>query len=106
MREGCNHCVSLQGMVPAQITEAGLRIPQDISIIGFDDIPMAQYSNPPLTTLQMPVREISLKACDALLKLTSGKMSKSSVIKVKPILVVRSSTGPTGDSSIGGLSRR
>lgn len=79
------------------IAEAGLRIPQDISIVGFDDIPMAKYSNPPLTTLRMPVSEICRKTCDVLLKLISGRMaSKSSVFKVKPSLIVRSSTGPTG----------
>jgi LacI family transcriptional regulator len=77
------------------IAQAGLRIPEDMSVVGFDDIPMAQYSNPPLTTLRMPVKEISRRACDVLLKLISGRMAfKSTVIRVAPELVVRSSTGP------------
>jgi len=48
----------------AAIRDAGLRIPEDISIIGFDDIPMASYVTPHLTTIQLPAKAIAEQSCN------------------------------------------
>lgn len=59
--------------------EAGFRIPQDISIIGFDDIPMAQYFCPPLTTIRQSGIDIGGAAGDLMLRLIRGEQNVPSV---------------------------
>jgi len=54
------------------LREAGLRIPQDVSIVGFDDIPWAQFSDPPMTTIHLPAQELARTACDTLMDLMRG----------------------------------
>ena len=56
----------------AALREASLRIPEDISVIGFDDIPWAQYSDPPLTTIRLPAQKMASEACLMLLDLMQG----------------------------------
>jgi LacI family transcriptional regulator len=51
----------------------GVRVPQDIAILGFDDMPMAQYAQPGLTTIRQPLREIGQRACELLLSLVDPK---------------------------------
>jgi DNA-binding LacI/PurR family transcriptional regulator len=47
----------------AALREAGLRIPENISLVGFDDIPWAQYSDPPLTTIRLPAQRLADELC-------------------------------------------
>jgi DNA-binding LacI/PurR family transcriptional regulator len=71
----------------------GLRVPDQLSITGFDDIPMAAFTVPALTTLRMPVSEI----VDQALRLALDEMEASAeepIPVLAPTLVVRSSTGP------------
>jgi LacI family transcriptional regulator len=77
--------------VKAALREAGLRIPDDISIMGFDDIPWAQYSDPPLTTVRLPAQELASRACLLLLDLMRGSdpVEKNQVLDTE--LVVRKS---------------
>ncbi len=73
------------------IKEHGKRTPRDVSIVGFDDIPMAMYNNPPLTTVRQPAFEKGIKAAQILVKyLESGVKPRSQVLKLD--LVVREST--------------
>ena len=58
--------------VKAALREAGLQIPEDVSIIGFDDIPWAKYSDPPLTTVRLPAQRMASEACLMLLELMRG----------------------------------
>ncbi|MNG12578.1 HTH-type transcriptional repressor CytR [compost metagenome] len=51
-----------------RLQEAGLRIPDDIAIMGFDDIPMAAQLNPPLTTMAQPMEELGAEAAQLLLQ--------------------------------------
>ena len=58
--------------VKSALRDAGLRVPDDISLIGFDDIPWAKYSDPPLTTIRLPAQELASDACLMLLELMQG----------------------------------
>ena len=73
--------------------EAGLRVPQDISVIGFDDIQGAAYSAPSLTTVRQPLAEMGRIAAKALLERIEGKKDGPGEIAIEPSLVVRQSTG-------------
>ncbi|MBA3779640.1 MAG: LacI family DNA-binding transcriptional regulator [Chloroflexi bacterium] len=73
--------------------ELGLRIPDDIAITGWDDIPIARYLTPPLTTVRQPLRELGARAARALLEITAGERN-SPIHQVLPTeLVVRASCG-------------
>ncbi|NEL70179.1 substrate-binding domain-containing protein, partial [Escherichia coli] len=54
------------------LKEADLDVPDDISIIGFDDLPFSTYSNPPLTTIKQPIYETGVKLAQTLLSLING----------------------------------
>jgi LacI family transcriptional regulator len=77
------------------IHEAGLRIPEDISVVGFDDIELSAYTQPALTTLHVPRRELAATAFRALyqgrMKLETAKPSRLEHI-IQPRLVIRHST--------------
>lgn len=55
------------------LREAGLRVPDDVSVVGFDDIPLAAYFDPPLTTVRVPANELGLATGTALLDVISGR---------------------------------
>jgi LacI family transcriptional regulator len=73
------------------LREAGLRVPEDISIIGFDDIPWAKYSDPPLTTVRLPAQELASKACLMLLDLMQGSEPEVQHMILDTELIVRKS---------------
>jgi LacI family transcriptional regulator len=73
--------------------ERGLVVGRDIAITGFDDIPMAEDSNPPLTTVHQPVFKIGEMVCEMLVKILRGESVKREQIVLKPNLVVRASSG-------------
>lgn len=75
------------------IRQRGLSVPADISVIGFDDIRMARYFDPPLTTVAQPMSEIGMESARLLLEILAGR-SPAPQKRVFPVnLVVRSSTG-------------
>jgi len=74
------------------IQEAGLVVGKDISIVGFDDIREAAYTNPPLTTVRQPVYKIGSLLCHMLIQLIEGENPESFVIT--PELIVRDSCAP------------
>ncbi len=82
----------------SKLLELGLRIPRDVSLMGFDDIQMSQYLIPPLTTVAQRAREMVARAIELLLTLIAGNdrvpESLPTSILINPILVVRGSTGP------------
>ena len=75
-----------------QMRTRGLRVPEDISVAGFDDLFFASYTQPPLTTVRQPMRRMGQVAMENLFKLMSGEQSMAQ-IKVEAELVVRESTG-------------
>lgn len=74
-----------------QVRVRGLRVPDDISVAGFDDLFFAQYMQPPLTTVRQPMRRMGQLAMENLIKLMSGEESVAQV-RVEAKLVVREST--------------
>lgn len=75
------------------IKEAGLRVPADISIVGYDDILFAEFFDVPLTTVHQPIQEIARKATELLFeKIKNGPGEERQHIVLKPRLTVRSST--------------
>ncbi len=85
--------ISAMGAIRA-LREAHLRVPEDVSVIGFDDIQSAAYQNPPLTTVRQPLREMGRIAAETLLRRIrqSGKESLGSETMVEPKLVIRQTT--------------
>jgi LacI family transcriptional regulator len=73
--------------------DAGLRIPEDISVMGFDDIESASFLNPRLTTIRQPLREMGQTAARVLLEQIAGAEPVPQIV-VEPELVIRDSTGP------------
>jgi DNA-binding LacI/PurR family transcriptional regulator len=72
---------------------SGIRVPGDISIVGFDDVPTAQLLTPRLTTVRQPAYEMGISAAELLIGLTQGK-ENAELLKSHPVeMVVRESTG-------------
>ena len=74
------------------LDEAGLRVPEDVSVVGFDDIPGASYSRPSLTTVRQPMQEMGQLAARTLLDQIEKRTSYVPEIAVEPKLIVRQST--------------
>ena len=74
----------------------GFRIPEDISLIGFTNLPAAELLNPPLSTVTQPAQEIGQLAAERLIELIERKHKSTgpSVMKLPTTLVVRESSSP------------
>jgi DNA-binding LacI/PurR family transcriptional regulator len=77
--------------------ELGLHIPDDLSVIGFDDIPTARWASPPLTTVKQPLVQMAVAAAQLVLRLAAGEHPTETRIELATSLVVRSSTAPLRD---------
>jgi len=74
------------------LSEAGLRVPEDISLVGYDDIAIAEHMTPPLTTVWQPKRELGAAAVNLVMEeIKSRDLKEPSVIFLKPRLVRRGS---------------
>jgi len=76
------------------LQEEGLRVPQDVSVMGFDDIPGAAFHMPSLTTVRQPLGRMGEVAAQSLLERIEDNSEFPAEIAVEPELVVRESTGP------------
>jgi DNA-binding LacI/PurR family transcriptional regulator len=74
--------------------EAGRCVPDDLSVVAYDDMPLADYLRPPLTTLRMPLADLGAAAVDALLEQLVGGEARNVVVGGEPTVVVRGSTAP------------
>ncbi|HET8668852.1 MAG TPA: LacI family DNA-binding transcriptional regulator [Terriglobales bacterium] len=96
--------VSAIGAIRA-LREAGLRVPEDVSVVGFDDIQSAAYQNPSLTTVRQPLREMGKIAAAAVLHRIGNSEGKLTArIVVQPELVIRESTTRCPRSQNGKVS--
>jgi LacI family transcriptional regulator len=97
--------ISAIGAIQA-IKERKLRVPEDISVVGFDDIQSAAFHSPGLTTIRQPLRQMGLIAAKTLLRKIAGKgHDVPSVIQVEPHLVVRGTTARCSENQHGTRTR-
>jgi DNA-binding LacI/PurR family transcriptional regulator len=74
------------------VAETGRRVPDDVSVVGFDDLHLSAYTAPPLTTVRQPAVEIATLATEILIGLTKGRQTEEMRHLLEPELVVRGST--------------
>ncbi len=74
--------------------QLGLRIPDDLSVVGFDDLPTVRWAIPPLTTIRQPFTEMAAAATSMLLTLSQGEPLSQSRVELATELMVRESTAP------------
>jgi DNA-binding LacI/PurR family transcriptional regulator len=72
--------------------EAGLRIPEDVSVVGFDDLPVGAWVDPPLTTVRRPLAEMAASAAELALALGRGEEPGQLGVEMATTLTVREST--------------
>ncbi|WP_232248194.1 LacI family DNA-binding transcriptional regulator [Streptacidiphilus rugosus] len=83
--------------------ELGLRIPEDLSVVGFDDLPLARWVGPPLTTVRQPLTEMAEVATRMVLDLARGVQPSTVRVELATSLVERSSTAaPAGAAGTAG----
>jgi DNA-binding LacI/PurR family transcriptional regulator len=87
------------------LEEHGLRVPEDIAVVGFDDIPMASYVSPSLTTVHQPVYELGRQAAQMALNLLKTNVPGQPIVAPRvmlpPTLVIRRSCGCSGKRASG-----
>lgn len=91
----CFNDIAAIGAVRA-LTDAGLRVPVDVSVMGFDDIITAAFSQPSLTTVRQPLRQMGTRAAQVLLeRIGNPEKEYPAELVMEPELIVRESTGPS-----------
>jgi len=76
------------------LNQAGLRVPEDVSIIGYDDIPEAEFADPPLTTIKQPMAEVGKAATRFLIQMIEDAAITPKQVLFDTTLVIRSSCAP------------
>jgi DNA-binding LacI/PurR family transcriptional regulator len=89
----CGNDTMALGVLRA-LSERGLRVPADVSLVGFDDIPDASYYMPPLTTVRQDFGEVGRQALGVLLERMSGEITPGPRIRVATELIIRQSAAP------------
>lgn len=87
----CNDIQAIGALKAAK--ELGLRVPEDVSIIGFDNTILASVTSPPLTTVAQPIEELGHRAVDLLIEELKDERKEPQKIVLKPELVIRDSAG-------------
>ncbi len=88
----CNDILAIGAIQAAR--ERGMRVPEDLSVVGFDNTILASIIDPPLTTVAQPIQEIGKQAVDLLLQEIRGEQVPRQRVVLMPDLVVRGSTAP------------
>ena len=90
----CFNDIAAIGAIRA-LKDAGLSVPGDVSVVGFDDIQSAAYATPSLTTVRQPLTEMGKRGAQVLLeRIANREKTFPAEIVMTPELVVRESTGP------------
>ncbi|MEV8377054.1 LacI family DNA-binding transcriptional regulator [Kribbella sp. NPDC056861] len=79
------------------VRRRGLRVPDDISVVGFDDLPESTWASPPLTTVRQPLTQMGMVAARTILRLLQGDQLESPKVELATELIVRESTAPLSD---------
>jgi LacI family transcriptional regulator len=74
--------------------ESGYAIPRDLAVVGYDDLEIAHFTNPPLTTIAQPKKEIGARAIDLLVDRMSRKTRPNTRLVLPPELIIRRSSQP------------
>lgn len=82
----------------------GLRVPEDLSVVGFDDTELARLASPPLTTVRQPLREMGAVALRTALRLASGDKIDSHHVELATNLVIRSSAVAVAESGLAAVA--
>jgi alanine racemase len=82
--------------------ELGVRVPHDLSVVGFDDIDISQHTHPPLTTVHQPIRLKGETAVRTLLGIIEGRERRPASVRLETRLIIRESTAPPVSSRGGG----
>nr|WP_321512807.1 substrate-binding domain-containing protein [uncultured Pseudodesulfovibrio sp.] len=90
----CNDMMAI-GII-SEASRLGISVPDDLSLVGYDDIYIARHAAPPLTTIHQPKGEIAAMAVDTLIDRLDSKRTKGKVIKIEPTLVKRRSVRKIG----------
>lgn len=88
------------------LRESALRVPDDVSVIGFDNIHLSEYATPPLTTVNVPREQIGMAICAALLPETDEGSPSVRHHVIAPELLIRDSTGPAIQGASVSLKRQ
>jgi LacI family transcriptional regulator len=91
----CYNDVSAFGAIRA-LVDHGLRVPEDVSVVGFDDIQSAAFHHPSLTTIRQPLNQMGQVAARILLQRIRGQATFPDSVPILPELVIRESTCPPG----------
>ncbi|MGD2205269.1 MAG: LacI family DNA-binding transcriptional regulator [Anaerolineae bacterium] len=75
------------------VQKRGLVVGDGVAVTGFDDIPLAEHSHPPLTTVRQPIYDIGRQVCEMLIRLIHGEELPKRHVLLQPELIVRESTG-------------
>jgi LacI family transcriptional regulator len=92
----CYDDIAAIGAIRA-LRDHGLRVPEDISVVGFDDIQSAAFHNPSITTIRQPLHEMGTIAARVLLERVRGQAAVPPMLPVLPELVIRESTCPPAE---------
>jgi DNA-binding LacI/PurR family transcriptional regulator len=97
----CYNDIAAIGAIRA-LVDRGLRVPEDVSVVGFDDIQSAAYHNPSLTTIRQPLQQMGLTAARILLQRIRGQATFPETISILPELIIRESTCPPNPNRMRG----
>ncbi len=106
----CNDLMALGAI--AAIQDCGLQVGRNIAVTGFDGIPMAEHSHPPLTTVSQPIYQIGKMVTNMLILIIRGDQSPPRQVMLEPELVIRQSCGaaahvaPTPGAALHGASQQ
>jgi DNA-binding LacI/PurR family transcriptional regulator len=95
----CGNDLIAMGAMSA-LEELGVRVPEDVSVIGIDDIFFSYLARPPLTTISVPREQLGVKAFEALERMLKLKRHKGSNYILETDLIVRKSTAPVRQQSL------
>ena len=77
------------------VRRRAMRVPEDVSVVGFDDLPESRWSSPPLTAVPQPLSRMGALAARTVLRLVNGEVLESPRVERSTELVVRYSTAPS-----------
>ena len=87
-------CRGRPTQVAVVVHSQGLRIPDDLSVVGFDELPVSRWASPPLTTVRQPLTEMGSAAAQMLGELIDGESLRTNRVELSTELYVRESTAP------------